>query len=109
MKYKKYKFGGHNVPGMYMDGGAFGNSMGGGKPIKKRMQDGGPPMHQMPDGSMMPGKTHGDTLKGEAPQMDPSKMSQKQMTDAERKFMMNSIMMKRKAMEFKKRKDALMN
>ena len=86
MAYKKYKYGGHSVPGMYSEGGAFGNSMGGGKPIRR--QKGGPGVN-----------AQGDTLRegpGRAPQIDPSKMTQKQMTDAERKFMMDSMMMKKK-------------
>lgn len=95
MKYKKYKFGGHRVPGMYEEGGAFGNSMGGGRPMRKpKFQEGG--------SSPAPGGSRSGS-------MDPSNMTQKELTNAEKKLMMNSMMMRKKAMLLKQRKDALLN
>ena len=98
MAYKKYKYGGHSVPGMYSEGGAFGNSMGGGKPVRRQS-----------GGKSTPPPSGNPTVNQPNFPFDPSKMTQKQMTDAERKFMMDSMMMKKKAMMIKKRKDSLMN
>jgi hypothetical protein len=100
MKYKKYKYGGHKVPGMYMDGGAFGNSMGGGKPIKKRMQAGGPPS--------APGKMQ--DLKNVIAQqqgMQQQPMDQKTMQMEAQKLMADSIRLKNKAMEMKLKEETL--
>jgi hypothetical protein len=98
MAYKKYKYGGHSVPGMYQEGGVFGNSMGGGRPIRR--QDGGK--------STPPPAGRPQVNQPNFP-FDPSKMTQKQMTNTERKLMMDSIMMKKKAMMLKQRQDSLMN
>tara|TARA_R100001015_G_C4557591_1_gene118117 strand:- start:133 stop:684 length:552 start_codon:yes stop_codon:yes gene_type:complete len=103
MKYKKYKYGGHKVPGMYMDGGAFGNSMGGGKPIrKKRMQAGGPPSAS---GKIEDLKNVIAQQQGQQQQQQP--MDQKTMQMEAQRLMADSMKLKNKAMEMKLKEETL--
>jgi|TARA_R110002012_G_scaffold278754_2_gene466513 hypothetical protein len=105
---KKYKYGGHRVPGMYQEGGgAFGNAMGGGRPIreKRKMQGGGPPSAQ---GKVQDLKNVIAQQQGQQGQPPQQPMDQKTMQAMSQKLMADSIKLKNQAMKMKMKEKTLM-